>query len=592
MHRSIGNMTKYDAIVVGAGIAGLTSAAYLAVSGKRTLLLDQADLVGGCTHVFRRQSKWEFEVGVHYLGDCGPGGKIPSILNGLGLEDRIEFLPLDPDGFDTLNYPGLSVKVPVGWDRYLENLVSAFPDDEPGLTKWIHTLRTLSSGFDRDRSLGQLSGVRDIVKDAGFAARWALRPMTALMDHCGLEGRARHVVSSQFCAYACPPSRAPVALHAGFLDGYVGKGAYYPRGGGQVLAAHLVDVIESHGGEVRTRAAVDKIVIAGNRVAGVQLEVGEYIPTDVVISAADIKQTMIHMVGREHLARRTTKRIETARMSSPWMNVYIGVSRDLRQAMPAGNVFEFPSWDEPDTVHAALVDDAHLRPRESWLADAEERMYALVHCGSAKDPGNTRLAPPGHSVLEAMTPMPSDPGFWGFVDHEFGSWDYSGSPAYEEIKEKTAAILIDRAIAAVPEIKDHIVFVEASTPMTQQRYTRSTQGSAYGIEYAGREIGPLRPEPATEVRGLYLAGCSGRWGPAVEGSMLSGMNAAGAVLGRKFGAELSRGVVLGDPARLSKIESDWDPVSASKRHGRRVTTTRGSDSVLDLPESWSLHRDA
>src|SRR5216117_519141 len=104
----------WDAIVIGSGLGGLTAAAYLTAAGKRTLLLEQYDVVGGCSHVFRRKREWEFEVGVHYLGDCGPEGQIPTMLRGLGLDDRIDFLPMDPDGFDTLRYPDVTLRVPKG----------------------------------------------------------------------------------------------------------------------------------------------------------------------------------------------------------------------------------------------------------------------------------------------------------------------------------------------------------------------------------------------------------------------------------------------------------------------------------------------
>ncbi len=119
---------RWDAIVVGAGAGGTAAAAYLAAAGQRTLLLEQYDVVGGCSHVFRRKGQWEFDVGIHYLGDCGPGGNLPTLLRGLALEDRVEFLPMDPTGFDTVIRPGLQVRVPVGWDRYLEEACSSpFP---------------------------------------------------------------------------------------------------------------------------------------------------------------------------------------------------------------------------------------------------------------------------------------------------------------------------------------------------------------------------------------------------------------------------------------------------------------------------------
>ena len=108
---------KWDVIVVGSGLRGLTAAAYLDANGKRTLVLEHNYVAGGNSHVFRRKRMFEFDVGVHYLGDCGPDGGIPRILHGVGA-DKIEFLEMNPDGFDTLMFPGLTFKVPKGWDKY------------------------------------------------------------------------------------------------------------------------------------------------------------------------------------------------------------------------------------------------------------------------------------------------------------------------------------------------------------------------------------------------------------------------------------------------------------------------------------------
>jgi all-trans-retinol 13,14-reductase len=79
---------RWDAIVIGSGLGGLTSAAYLASNGLRTLVLEQYDTAGGSSHVFRRKHSFEFDVGVHYLGDCGPDGLIPAILRGVDLRER------------------------------------------------------------------------------------------------------------------------------------------------------------------------------------------------------------------------------------------------------------------------------------------------------------------------------------------------------------------------------------------------------------------------------------------------------------------------------------------------------------------------
>src|SRR3970040_1498800 len=97
--------TAWDAIVIGSGLGGLTAAAYLATNGRRTLVLEQHYVAGGNSHVFRRKAlkgklELEFDVGVHYIGDCQPGGLIPSLLRGVGIADRIEYGERDPEGVD------------------------------------------------------------------------------------------------------------------------------------------------------------------------------------------------------------------------------------------------------------------------------------------------------------------------------------------------------------------------------------------------------------------------------------------------------------------------------------------------------------
>ncbi|MFH8786961.1 NAD(P)-binding protein [Streptomyces roseoverticillatus] len=70
----------WDAIVVGSGLAGLTAAAYLTANGMRTLVLEQWEVAGGYSHVLRRRGQYESDVGIHYIGDCEPGGTTPAAL--------------------------------------------------------------------------------------------------------------------------------------------------------------------------------------------------------------------------------------------------------------------------------------------------------------------------------------------------------------------------------------------------------------------------------------------------------------------------------------------------------------------------------
>src|SRR3970040_2888554 len=139
-------MDRYwDVSVVGSGLGGLTAAAYASALGRWVLVLEQHYIAGGNASVFRRKRVFECDVGTHYLAQCEPGGNVRTILRGVGLEDVVEFLEMDPDGFDTIVFPGVCVRMPKGWERYRERLVQAFPEQAEGGGRGVDILQAVAS---------------------------------------------------------------------------------------------------------------------------------------------------------------------------------------------------------------------------------------------------------------------------------------------------------------------------------------------------------------------------------------------------------------------------------------------------------------
>jgi len=100
--------------------------------------------------------------------------------------------------------------------------------------------------------------------------------------------------------------------------------------------------------------------------------------------------------------------------------------------------------------------------------------------------------------------------------------------------------------------------------VTQERFTLSTGGTSYGIEFAVDQMGPLRIGPATAVTGLFLAGASTPSGHGIGSVMRSGVQAASAALGRNLlRSVIASGDVLGDPSLLPALDPEFDPWRAS-----------------------------
>lgn len=539
---------QWDAIVIGSGLGGLVTAAYLCAAGRRTLVLEAHYVAGGNTQVFRRKfhgRQYEFDVGVHYIGECGRDGSITCILNGVGLAERVVFRPLDADGYSTLHFPDLTFRVPFGWAAYRKRLLETFPNEAEPLGKVVDVMCSVSregGGVQRgDIPLEQLAELAP-----SFAA-WGLRPITELFSEHGISQRAAAVILGEQGCYAVRPSKTAVAMHAGLVGHFLG-GAYYPQGGGQVLAARLVEAIRSYGGEVRTQAPVGRVRIENGKAAGVMLEkTGQEIDAPVVVSNADLKRTVQKLVGEEHFSPELAERVREFRMAIPLFIVYLGLDIDLAElGWKNSNHFIWGSYD---------IEEIYARLERGEFAD---EAMAYITVASLKDPESRHIAPRGYTNLQIMTLVPREYALWNVERGPADGGSYHRDLDYRRPKKQMIERLIDTAEGVLPGIRDHIDWKEAATPITQERFTRSTGGTSYGIELAADQLGPLRLGPETEVPGLFLVGASTPSGAGINGVMSGGIATASAVLETDLWKGIRAGEVLGDRSLLPEFTPDWD----------------------------------
>ena len=182
-----------------------------------------------------------------------------------------------------------------------------------------------------------------------------------------------------------------------------------------------------------------------------------------------------------------------------------------------------------------------------------------------KNPEGHRQAPPGCSTLELMTWTTPSTEAWGVPGVDPAADRYSKDPGYRGIKAALTERLVDVAEDVLGDLRPHIRWQEAATPLTHQRYTLSTDGASYGIELATDQTGPRRPAPRTPVAGLFLAGASARRGHGIVGALAGGRDAASEVLERDLASEVAKGAVFADVDRLTAGGPDFDALAACRR---------------------------
>ena len=511
-----------DAAIVGAGLGALMTAARLAQAGKKVAIFDQHYVAGGCATMFSRGSgdqRVQFDVGLHYVGECGPGGKLTRMLEEVGV--HVDWCKLDEDGFDELVFPDFRFPIPASLERYRDQLVERFPSEVAGIDRYIRLCREVRH-LGRDAAPRGLAQALDALLHGRVAAWNKGATLGDFLDTCTKDPQLRAVIAGQNGDYGLPPSKVSLMLHAGLAMHYFG-GAYYPRGGGQVIADRLAERIEALGSTIHLRHTVGAIRVKDGRATGVLVH-GPHgqkfeVRAPVVVSNADPKLTFLTLASEvPELAPMRKKALEWE-MGGAIFLTCLAVRADLAAlGMKARNYWVFDSYDF-EALYAEVGEGGVPDTRGCYITSA-----------TRKDPDTPGHAPPGVETVEVMALVPGRSKTWGVRVEDAGGPGYRGGEDYQAVKARIEGQLVARLERLFPGSTADVVHRESASPVTQTRFTWASDGTGYGLAATPGQFLANRRGARTDVAGLYLCGASTRSGHGIVGALASGVQAARAVV--------------------------------------------------------------
>lgn len=497
---------RWDTIVVGSGIGGMTTAAMLAKIGQRVLVLEQHVIPGGFTQTFRRPG-YHWDVGVHIVGEMTTRSFAGRLLADL-TDGRLEWESVGPI-YDEFNFPdGFTIQFPDSPEAFRETLVDYFPHERQGIDEYLSLVRTASRASGRDLQMRAMpwylapGGRRKATEAATqFYGATTESVLASLVE----DPRLRSVLAAQWGYYGVPPSRSSFAMHALMVQHFL-RGASYPVGSAASIAPALLRTVAEAGGWTTVRRTVDEIIVRRHKVAGVKLSDGTEIEAKRVISAAGVIPTS-SMLGDSAPGGWS----DSYREPGPaHLSLYLGFSGADIASHGAQRYCQwyYDSWDT-ETI--------------GWdvQADRKPGPAPVVFCSfpSIKDPAHDPGREQRHTG-EAITFVPWEP----FSAWKDAKWKRRG-PEYEDFKNRLTEALLGQYRQLYPELSSHIDHAELSTPVSTHHFTSAPAGSIYGLATEPDRFADETLLPATSISGLYLSGADVST-PGVAGALMGGVLAA------------------------------------------------------------------
>ncbi len=502
---------SWDAIVIGSGMGGMTTAAMLSKLGQRVLVLEQHYVPGGFTHTFKRKG-YEWDVGVHAVGEVTQHsltGRLLSYLTG----GELEWASLG-EVIEEFHWPdGFRIDFPDTPEQFRANLVAAFPKEEAAIDAYMDMVRKVAAGM-RGYYLSRVvpSILRPLAEwTIGRKAQRFLEMRTAdVVNGMTDDPKLRALFCAQWGYYGSPPSRSSFAIQALVVKHYR-WGAYYPVGGSAQIARGLLKTVAEAGGWTRICADVEEILCVGGRAIGVRLKDGEVIHANTVMSAVGILSTAKRLLPAGMRDAKWITDLERLRPAPAHVCLYIGFKGDIRKAgASAANKWFCRTWDMDE---------------EAWEVEDPEKIgdAGFLYCSfpSLKDP----LHDPGpeqRHTGEVVTFVP-----WKtFERWKDTRWRRRGED-YESLKQAIQDSLLEQLLRNMPELREYVDYVEVSTPLSTDHFCRPVAGSIYGIEPTPERFRCPWLKPRSPIKNLFFSGSEVAT-VGVIGAMMGGVLCAAA----------------------------------------------------------------
>ncbi|MHA1519284.1 MAG: phytoene desaturase family protein [Promethearchaeota archaeon] len=483
---------KFDVIVVGAGLGGLAASAELALNNKKVLLLEKHESPGGYASSFVR-GRFEFESSLHQIDSVGTvdkPGHLGKFFKELGLiPERLKFFQA-PEIYCSMFDDRKKYVLPFGLKEYEDKLVSYFPKEERQIHKFMKVLIQIGEGLN--------VGIKPL--KLLFKYPWFVRVLGLKLDEFlkkfFTNRRLINVISQLWGYIGQNPLDINAIMFCAMMHSYLVNGGAFPNLTSHNLSLLIATRIRELGGTVKYNALVDRILMDGDRVIGVELLNKEHYYADAVINNLNPRCTLQKMIPPEKVPKSYLRRVLAPSIGPSIFCVYLGVNK--------------PPEELGLTEYATFISKSENIGEICLKSGLQETGLIVATCYNKIFPN---ISPPGTSIITLIT-------------IQIGKdWHTVPPQEYHSVKDKVANDLVSIFEKYLcPDIRQHIEVCEIATPLTAYRYTKNLDGSIYGSDSSVYNSPAFNLPHKSPIKGLYFCGAwidGGGYSPNLGGGRIA-----------------------------------------------------------------------
>ena len=534
----------YDAIVIGSGPAGLTTAALLSLLNWKVLVLEKNEAAGGGMHTFT-DNRREFETGLHYVGHTADIKQLLDLVSIKPVKWQQQGTPKNGFTYDKITIGDKTIPLRAGFKRWFATFIHHFPDYNYELRKYLEAIQQVDHW--QVQMFFKLKAIR-------LAPPWLIEklqrwvcPVFFNMARVTVEeklielGIGAHTqlfafLCGQYGDYGLMPSEASFFIHAAIVMHYM-HGGSYPVGGPREITKNIIPTILNAGGDVRVQAAVTRVILRDGAVQGVTVNGTMNIYCPCVVSAIGLAclvkpplsiplpVTSTDTIVKKQHSKSPFPPMAVSRFPIPsgsFMFLFVTLNPECVDLLPTHNAWVYPSHDFESTertlrenpdhkgLHATLtsffIASGSAKQRSYLADDTTTGATTMIVMTSAFPEWYAEWAELPHNVLHVHT--------------KYNAWKNAFGDR----------LLEEGLLTHYPELRPYVLSTSVASPLTMKHYGGSSEGEVYGMSTHPSRWCDHILLPFTRFKGLYITG-QDILTPGIAGAVSSAELTANVIVG-------------------------------------------------------------